>query len=537
MTSQPMPRPCPLCGAITSERNLREAAWLEPEIADRVRRKHPRWQPTDGGCPACVQQAVLETLLEVGDGALHERIQHVWPLDAEAAFGAMPTPLRMHSDPRFTGRGVTVAILDAAHYPHPDLVQPRNRIRAWVDATCSPVVVRRFGPDDRPTWPGWDDTAPFRWHGLMTSVVAAGNGSRSNGLYRGLGSEADVVFVQARDADGAINNTNIARGLEWLAEFGGEFGVRVVNCSLGGEPVASLLDNPVDEEVDGLADQGVIVVVAAGNNGQRSLVPPATAPAAITVGGIDDHNVFDETQVQLWHSNYGVADSGASKPEVVAPSLWVVAPVLPGTGLEAEAIKLFEGRAAGDTGVEERIGEMKLVTPFYQHVEGTSFAAPIVSSVVACMLQANPRLGPHTVRDILIRSAHPVPGAERERQGAGAVDAGKAISLAQRAMHGRLAGHPLSPYVSSGVIVFLLHDEDAERVEVRGGWNGWSASGLTAAQAEPGLWKAELPLLRPGRYEYKFLLDGARWLDDPANPHKAPDGQGRLNSVLTISAD
>src|SRR6516225_1659870 len=96
--------------------------------------EYPFWENPNGGCPACVQEKLLRTLLANGDVALHEAMQTVWPLDAEAAFGVLPTRLRLHADPRFAGRGVVIAIVDSGFYPHPDLVEPQNRIRAWVDA-------------------------------------------------------------------------------------------------------------------------------------------------------------------------------------------------------------------------------------------------------------------------------------------------------------------------------------------------------------------------------------------------------------------
>jgi len=74
-------------------------------------------------------------------------------LDAEAAFGALPTPLRMHANPHYTGRGITIALVDSGFYPHPDLVRPRNRIRAWVDAGREELSQRCFGADELPTWP------------------------------------------------------------------------------------------------------------------------------------------------------------------------------------------------------------------------------------------------------------------------------------------------------------------------------------------------------------------------------------------------
>jgi serine protease AprX len=58
--------------------------------------------------------------------------------------------------------------------------------------------------------------------------------------------------------------------------------------SVSGDPVEPLAGNPVDEAVAALVAAGITVVVAAGNAGERRLVPPATAPAALTVGGLDE---------------------------------------------------------------------------------------------------------------------------------------------------------------------------------------------------------------------------------------------------------
>jgi serine protease AprX len=525
---------CPLCGTPSTPGELAEAAWLAPEVVGQIAARHPHWTRADGACPACVQQALLQTLLERGDEALHDGIQAAWPLDAEAAFGALPTPLRLHADPRYSGRGVTIAFVDSGFHPHPDLVMPHSRIRAWVDASRDPVDDRRFGAGEVPRWPGWAEGASHQWHGLMTSVVAAGNGWLSRGLYRGLANESEVVLIQARDAAGRITNESIARALQWVLAHGPALGIRVVSLSVAGDPVAPLAGNPIDAAVDALVERGVIVVAAAGNDGQRRLVPPATAPSAITVGGLDDMNTFDHHAVALWHSNYGQSASGTAKPELVAPSIWVVAPVLPGTEVGAEAQLLFACRAAGDLSVEARIAALKLVTPHYQHVDGTSFAAPLVASALACALEANPSLRPRLVRDALIASAHPVSGAQRERQGAGALDAGRAVALAVRERHPGLPARGLGPEVSSSGVTFAMHDHYARHVQVLGSWDGWRPPGLVAVLIEPGLWQASGPALAPGRYEYKFFLDGRRWLDDPGNPRKTPDGLGGLNSILIV---
>ncbi len=419
-----------MCAKAPPETDLRQGRCLDPVLIRNIGRENPQWITDRGDCPACVQQALLETRVLHGVSAMHNCIQNVWPLDAEAAFGAIPTPLRMHADPRFTGKGVVVAQIDAGYYPHPDLIEPLNRIRAWVETTSGPVQVRRFGPHDSPEWPGCGADTHWQWHGLMTTAAAFGNGRLSFGLYRGIASDAELVLVQTWDRRGRITNATLTRSLRWIRRHREEFNIRVVSISVMGDPVERLRGNAVDRAVRDLVADGVTVIAAAGNRSERKLLPPATAAEAITVGGLDDRNIFDRQQHEIWHSNFAETVDGEPKPEIVAPSLWVVAPMLPGSKVAMEAGELFARRAAGDNAVNERIQELKLVTPFYQHVEGTSFAAPIVASIVACMLEANPRLTPNQIKHVLKTAAYKVPGASEERQGAGAVDGALAVALA-----------------------------------------------------------------------------------------------------------
>jgi serine protease AprX len=514
-------RPCPFCHTPTPESELALAF------------DHRAWVGPDGACPACLQEQLLRLLLAEGDAALHRAVQATWPLDPEAAFGAIPTPLRLHADPRFTGRGVTLALIDAGFYPHADLVEGTNRIRAWTDQGQDPGTTLRWGQTDIPRWPGWDAALDHQWHGTMTSVVAAGNGALSRGLYRGLASHAELVLVAARDAQGRITNESVARSLDWVMRHREEFGIRVVNLSVSGDPVEPLAGNPVDTLIRRLTLAGVSVVAAAGNSGQRRLVPPATAPEALTVGGIDDGSLFDHTALTVWHSNYGESALGAWKPELVAPSIWVAAPVLPGTPVAAEAERLFARRREGDRSVDARLTELKAITPHYQHVDGTSFAAPVVASAIACLLQANPRLTPAGIREILLGTAQPVAAASRERQGAGVLDQGRAVARALGERHVGRPGGTGGPVIENGRVRFRVHDHQAHAVELFGSWDGWS-SPVVSRSTEPGLWETEPMPLATGTYAYKLRLDGSQWIDDPANPVKQPDGLGGLNSLVEV---
>ena len=73
-----------------------------------------------------------------------------------------------------------------------------------------------------------------------------------------------------------------------------------------------------------------------------------------------------------------------------------------------------------------------VITKHYKYVDGTSFSAPIVSSVVAQMLEANPQLTPSELKKILISTAERLPHYEVDRQGWGVIDPRKAVELALR---------------------------------------------------------------------------------------------------------
>src|SRR5204862_6751575 len=77
-----------------------------------------------------------------------------------------------------------------------------------------------------------------------------------------------------------------------------------------------------------------------------------------------------------------------------------------------------------------KIRRENVITKNYKYVDGTSFSAPIVSSVAAQMLEANPDLTPSEVKRILISTAERLPHYEVDRQGWGVIDPRRAVALA-----------------------------------------------------------------------------------------------------------
>lgn len=365
----------------------------------------------------------------------------------------LPTPLRLDADERFTGRGVTIAFLDSGFYAHPDLTKPNNRILAYHSI---------FTEEGDGTSLETNDVAS--WHGMMTSVVAAGNGGLAEGFYRGIASAANVVLVKV-GRTGRISEDEIQRGLEWVLAHAEEHRVRVINISAGGDFEGSYLTNPLSKAVERCTLAGMTVVCAVGNAGHNPghpVLPPASAPSCIAVGGLDDRNSLDRARRGMYRSSYGPTIDGLQKPEVIAPGIWVAAPILLDTPTADEAEFYSKLNAAPDVELREMIAsrpgldkdldestslpihllrqlitvklrEGNVINQHYKYVDGTSFAAPIVSSIVACMLEANLGLTPQQIKRILIDTAERVPGIEIDRQGWGVVSPRRAIELALRA--------------------------------------------------------------------------------------------------------
>jgi serine protease AprX len=298
---------------------------------------------------------------------------------------------------------------------------------------------------------------------MMTSVVACGNGGLSDGLYRGIASESSVVLVKCGSAR-RVKHDDIRRGFEWVIRHRRRLGIRIVNVSVGGDYEAHYLDDGLSRAVEAATASGLLVCAAVGNLGHvpgHPVLPPASAPSALTVGGLDDKNRLAPAGFDMYHSSYGPTIDGLQKPEVLAPGIWVAAPILPGTetaqqaGLlarlrdapDAELRDLLQRHAGSDSSLDAaralpaplvrqlvaaKLHDEKVISGHYKHVDGTSFASPIVASIAAQMLEANPRLRPQEIKAILVRTARHLPRVAAARQGFGVVDPRAAVVAAAR---------------------------------------------------------------------------------------------------------
>jgi len=435
------PFQCPICHRPTTEGERVPADSVEPDLVALAVANTPGWEPRLGMCRDCARRFGI---------ALDALRRHGVPA---GSMPILPTPLRIGASDELRGRGITIAFLDSGFYAHPDLVEPRDRIAAYADITSAR---RRRADLERP------DVSS--WHGMMTSVVAGGNGTLSGGFYRGVASEARLVLVKVGDMS-RVTHDNLRRGLDWVVRNRKRYDIRVVNVSCGGDYPASYLRDALSQAAERATREGLLVCAAVGNQGHapgHPVLPPASAPSVLTVGGLDDHNRLAFAGYEMYHSSYGPTLDGLQKPEMIAPGIWVAAPILPGTPTSAQAQLLatlsgaregelkavIEAHQGVDGDLDAALGlelplirqlvaaKMKgnnVISGAYKHVDGTSFAAPIVSSIAAQMLEANPDLGPQEVKRLLIDTARRIPGVAVDRQGWGVVDAEKAVQAALEA--------------------------------------------------------------------------------------------------------
>jgi serine protease AprX len=302
------------------------------------------------------------------------------------------------------GRNVTVAVLDTG------LDSTHGDLSGRVVRNVKPVGLAGLGINfNYPlTVEGLPNTDLVSGHGTFVGGVIAGNGARSSGRYTGVAPGARLVGVGVGD----LSLLSVIEGFDYLLWKQQELGVKVVNCSFSADTLYDPND-PVNVASKMLTDRGVSVVFSAGNNGpgMDTLNPYAMAPWVISVGATDE-------QGRLASFSSRGSFTKLSGPSLVAPGVNVVS--LRGAGVNING--LLNLGLGGDL---SRLSAQDLLN--YTVGSGTSFSTPQVTGTIALMLDVNPSLTPAQIRDILQRTATPLPPYYRYEVGAGMLNAHAAV--------------------------------------------------------------------------------------------------------------
>lgn len=303
----------------------------------------------------------------------------------------------------YSGKNITVAVLDTGiNGQHADLAGRVAQNVRLADVQSVPA-----GFINPVHLENLSNTDPVAGHGTFVAGVIAASGQSSGGKYNGVAPGSRVLGLSAGD----LNLTHVLSGFDYLLEKGGAYNTRVVNCSFSSNTVFDY-DDPVNIATKALTDRGINVVFSAGNSGpgNGTLNPYAMAPWVIGVGATD-----------LNGSLAGFSSRGSFGAEFQQPTL-----VAPGVNVaslrSATTITSINGLGGADA---QRLtpGEMA----FYTTASGTSFSAPQVAGAVAIMLEANPSLRPAQIKDILARTATPLPKYFSHETGAGMLNTYAAV--------------------------------------------------------------------------------------------------------------
>lgn len=251
-----------------------------------------------------------------------------------------------------TGQGIGVAVLDTGCFPHEDL---SAQITAFYDA-----VHRRSIP--------YDDNG----HGTHVCGIIGGNGSASMGSICGIAPGCSLFPVKVLDRHGSGYASDVLAGLRWVREHQSLYHIRIVNISVGSFSRKNMSENSaLVRGVDAAWDQGLIVVVAAGNMGPKTgtITTPGISRKVITVGCSDD---YKEVRVagnrMIDYSGRGPTGACICKPDIIAPGAYI-------------------------TSCSNQPGK-------YTGKSGTSMATPLVSGALALLLEKYPEI---TNRDAKMR--------------------------------------------------------------------------------------------------------------------------------------
>jgi len=260
-------------------------------------------------------------------------------------------------------------------------------------------------------------------HGTHVAGIIAGNGKMSNGQYKGVAPEANLVGVKVLDNTGGGRSSDVIAGIQWVVQNKATYNIKVINLSLGAPATQSYATDPLSQAAEAAWDAGLVVVAAAGNNGPEpgTINTPGINAHIITVGAVDDRGTVDTgDDVIAGFSSRGPTIDGLTKPDLVAPGVNI-------TSLAADTSYLPK-KNSGSRGkpgkalqaITQSKPQQTTIFDYYVTMSGTSMATPMAAGTAALLLEQNPNWTPDEVKKQMMGTAVDMGFAPNE-QGAGEV--------------------------------------------------------------------------------------------------------------------
>jgi serine protease AprX len=387
-----------------------------------------------------------------------------------------------------TGSGVTVAVVDSGcDASHPDLADHVAHNVKVVSAEYANIP-----PDSSNTVAVPIEVGPYQntdlgsGHGThVAGIIAADSTTAPDDSRLGVAPDAELVCIAVGEV---IFTTAVVTAYDYLLDQPDLWGVDVVNNSWGNSFRQFDPRDPVHVATRAMADQGVVVVFAAGNSGyaetEMTLNPFSLAPWVMSVAASDvAHKRADFSSIGLVSDNSQPTAVGAGgRTTWTGDRIGVYHPDVTAPGDAISSTCSSAGTLIGPC-----------PPPAYTNATagGTSMASPHVAGAAALLLQANPNLTTDQVRAALQATAMPattVTGAPGPfwQIGYGRVDLEAAAALVQ----GRRWAKDLAKAASSADARVLA--ADGFRVNRSDFWT-WDAPRVAIAGSDSRTLSTDVP--------------------------------------------
>ena len=332
----------------------------------------------------------------------------------------------------YIGTGIGVAVIDSGIQPLPDL------------SPIPPAALQSLGiappKGPAPTYPkipgepapgangrilysenfvlGENDALDHFGHGTHVSGLIGGNGQKSYGgpytrTFFGAAPNVNLIDLRVLDENGQGTDSSVIAAIERAIQLKSTFNIRVINLSLGRPIYESYTQDPLCQAVEQAYQAGIVVVVAAGNDGRDqnlnsegygTINAPGNDPYVITVGAMRtmETPAIQDDLIASYSSKGPSLGDNVIKPDVVAPGNLVISLQYPKDPLAVEnptwiTPMSFYQNVNGPASTQ--------ASHDYFPLSGTSMATGVASGAIADLLQAQPTLTPDQVKAIVMTSA------------------------------------------------------------------------------------------------------------------------------------
>lgn len=396
------------------------------------------------------------------------------------------------------GVGIGVAIIDSGVSPSADLA---------VLGLVSRIVYTK-------DFTGGNGSDQYG-HGTHVAGIVGANGMSSHCAsctrsLMGMAPSASIINLRVLDVNGQGSDSGVIAALGEAVRLKSLYNIRVINLSLGRPIYESYSLDPLCQAVEAAWKAGIVVVSAAGNDGRDNsagnsgygtIESPGNDPSVITVGAMKAMETYSRTDdlVASYSSKGPTAIDHIVKPDIMAPGNHVVSLVAPSSTLaqeSANAVPLSYYESTDSSAPSAR----------FLMLNGTSMATPVVSGIVADLLQAHPSMTPDQVKARLMKTAYktfpmsstafdPTTGQSFVSQydiftiGAGYLDAAAALANSDLTTGTSLS--PVANYNTASGIVSLKFDPKSTWSNNPAVWGAKPVWGSVVVNSNGALWGAQ----------------------------------------------